>query len=337
MSRITCAVLTVGGLLLALLTAPATAGLTGLVYDESTGSIRAVGIDSASGAVTPGQQAIDDCCWIATGMTAVDQAGERLFAFGRDTVKDSTVLLTLSHDGSQAGLMELTQTLQALLAYDSGQDRLISVSLQAAPSATSQWVSIDPGTGVVTPIGDPLADCCEFATGLAAVSGTQQVLYFVGREPGQAEWHLFSTDLAAGSVESLAALPPGRPGFLVLDENSGKLDLLMQTKPDEASGLYRIDPVDGSVELVATQTDSDCCLTGPGQTASLDQDSQFWWIGGSGSGLTPSPGFFALGASSSAGVATVEQLTPGYRLHALVISGAVVNLDLLFQDRFQAF
>jgi hypothetical protein len=322
-------------LLLTLCHVPVFADLSGLVFDESDGSLMMASIDPATGAVSPGAAALSNCCQLVTGLTAIDQAGERLFAIGLQSGDQTPLLLTFALDGSAASSIELDQLPQALLAYDSGAGRLISVILGAPPSASSQWISIEPTTGAVTQIGSPDASCCEILTGLAAVASGPQQLYLLGRDFGEPDWQLLGIDLATGASSALAELPAGHPGFLSLDADSGQVDLLIQTAPQASSGLYRVNPVDGTFALQATQIDADCCLMMPGQAANLDDSGQFWWLGGSGSGLTPSSGFFAIRATLDGASLNRRQLSSGYRLNALVLDGEIVFVDQVFQDRFE--
>lgn len=325
-------------LLLILCHVPVFAGLAGLVFEESEGNLMMASIDSGTGAVSPGAATLNDCCQLVSGLTAIDRVGERLFAIGLQAgVTDEPIplLLTFALDGSAVSSVELDQLPQALLAYDHGADRLISVFLAAPPSASSQWISIDPTTGAVIQIGDPDSNCCEILTGLAAVASGPQQLYLLGRNFGEADWQLRGIDLMTGASSVLAELPVGRPGFLSLDADSGQVDLLIQTAPEASSGLYRINPGDGTSVLLATQHDANCCLVMPGQAASLDDSGQFWWIGGSGDGLTPNAGFFVLQATANGAALNSRQLPAGYRLNALVVDGEVVSLNQIFHDRFE--
>jgi hypothetical protein len=317
----------------------AQAGLTALVEDASDGSLRVVAIDSGTGQVIPGTAAIDDCCLVGAGLSAIDVAGERVFAFGIRNAGDlngQPILMTLSLDGSETHSVETDQLPQSVLGYDSQSDRLVSTTYSVDGT---QWISLDPDTGQANSIGSPMEDCCEIVSGLAAVGNLPagpRALYFVGRDHGASAWQLLAVELATGGVTSIAELPEGTPGMLVLDEQTGQLDLLLQTAIGEPSALYRVDPAVGTASLVATQAGAGCCLISPGDVASLDLDGEYWWVGGSRSDLSsPASGYLALAAGFDAGVVPAWQIEPGYRLHALMVTGAVVNPGWLFRDRFE--
>lgn len=333
-----------GGLLvlasLLWMSAPVQAELSALVHDRVDDSLRAVSIDSGNGAVTPGSASVEACCLVGAGLTAADVDGGRFFAFGRYLAEDGfgdDVLMSFDFDGNAAATVAPVQAPYALLAYDAAQDRLISTEPEIDDIApTLQWVAFDPDDGSVSPIGAPDSICCELLTGIAALSEADQQLYFVGRLFGESEWRIRSVDLANASITDVAALPaPGRPGFMRYSAGSGQLDVYMQDGAGGDAGMFRVDPANGSAVSVAPELDPDCCLLGLGEIASLDQAGEAWWAAGSGSGLSPIPGFLALNAASTSAAVTQRAIASDYAIHALVVSGEVVSPGLIFRDRFQ--
>lgn len=315
------------------------AELAALVVDNADNSLRVLAVDSADGSVTPGSAAIADCCLVGAGLTAADAAGERFFAFGRESTADEDRLATLSFDGSSASTVVPARTPQVLLAHDGVQDRLISVELGgSAASPTLQWFSLDPDTGAATDIGSADAICCELMTGVAGMDAAGQRLFFVGRAFGQADWRIRSLDLVSGDVTDVGPLPAaGRPGFLRYSDAGGYLDVYMQDGSSGADdGFYRVDPGTGAGTLVADEDDGGCCLLGLGHIASLDDSGEAWWLAGSGAGMTPEPGFMSLFAESDNGNVSARLISPGYALHALVVDGEVVSPGLIFSDRFES-
>ena len=111
----------------------------------------------------------------------------------------------------------------------------------------------------------------------------------------------------------------------------------MQTSLEDSSIVYRIDPADGSAIQRSANSASNCCLASPGQMASqsFGVTGATWWIGGSGALSVPSPGFFTLSADESNGLTKRVVLEGNLFLHALIVSGTVVDPGLLFQDRFE--
>ncbi len=315
--------------------------LVGLVQDASDGSLKMLEIDVQTGQTTSGSAAIENCCLVGMGLTAVDADSGRVFAFGRRSSGPQAgepALMTLSLDGKQVFHVEPEQTPQALLAYDNQSARLISATLSSAPEFATRWISLDPVTGQVEQIGAEQSNCCEIVSGLATVGSLptgSRVMYFIGRLFGVAEWHLLAMDLANGNLTVVAELPAGNPGFLVLDQQTGLLEVMMQTAVADALRLYRVDPDDGMVSLAATHSVSECCLVSPGDVASLDPIDMIWWVGGSGSRLIgPTAGYFALQADTDSNAVPDWSLDADLRLHALMFSFLRL-MDLLFQDRFE--
>ncbi len=321
---------------------PSQAGLTGLVYDADNTQLRMAFIDSQDASLTPGNAAIDDCCEMLAGLTAIDSEGQRVFALGRPLAgpdASNTVLLELSLDGESARQVAPAVEPQAVLAWDEISGKVIS-AVQTANPATTQWVAIDPSDGSVDLLGSESSTCCELIAGLADIGtrpGGGRALYVVGRDHGNADWHLLSVDLSNGMVITLTALPQGQPGFLVFDVASEKIDVLMQTSLDQASLIYRIDPAGGSPVLLATNTSDHCCLTSPGDMASSSTDelSTTWWVGGNRALSGTAAGFFTLTVAETSAVSRRQPLAGNLFLQALVVSGEVVNPLILFRDRFE--
>jgi hypothetical protein len=318
------------------------AGLTGLVYDADDSAVRVAFIDSGDGSVSQGSAGIDDCCLLVAGLTAIDTDGDRVFSVGQFSGGPNAgdpVLLELSLDGESASQISPAQVPQAVLAWDQQSGRLISAVLGQGPSST-QWIAIDPENGSVDSIGSESTTCCELVAGIADIGelpGGGKALYVVGRNHGESDWQLLAVDLSDGAITSLAPLPAGSPGFMVFDEASGQVDVLMQTALDEPSILYRIDPADGIATELAVNSAPDCCLASPGDMASRteDQFGSTWWVGGSGAVSQPVPGFFTLSGAESNSLSKRVALDGNLFLHALIVSGTVVNPALLFHDRFE--
>jgi hypothetical protein len=318
------------------------AGLTGLVHDADSLTVRIAAIDSGDGSVSLGTAMIPDCCYLGAGLTAVDADHGRVFAFGQYSSGPQagvTVLMTLSLDGANASLVVPEEPLQAVLAWDAQSERLISARMTVGPAST-QWISVDPVDGSISPVGSASTECCELFSGMANVGelpGGGRGLYTVGRPFGASDWQLLVVDLADGAIQEVAALPAGRPGFVSFDDATGQIDMLMQTSLNDPSILYRIDPADGSVIEQAINSAGNCCLTSPGDMASQSEGvtGTTWWIGGNGANSSLAPGFFALSANDSNALTTRVSLDGNLYLHALIVSGAVVDPGLLFKDRFE--
>ncbi len=329
-------------LLLLVVTGLANGGLTGLVHDIDDDSIRIAFIDSADGSVSLGTASIKECCYLGAGLSAVDSDQGRVFALGTPTSGPNSgdpVLMTLGMDGESAFSISLGEIPKSVLAWDSQSEQLISVVTAVSPART-QWITIDPLDGSVDALGDASADCCELIPGMADVGDIPdngRGLFTIGRPFGASEWLLLVVDLASGEIDNLATLPPGRPGFLVFDDESGQIDVLIQTSLDDASLLFRINPADGSVTEQAVNSTENCCLTSPGDMASQSKGvtGATWWVGGKDVNGTPTPGFFTLSATDSNALSNRVSLDGNLFLHALIVSGSVVDPGLLFQDRFE--
>ncbi len=320
------------------------AGLTGLVHSADDSSVRIASIDSGDGSVSLGAAAISDCCYLAAGLTAIDVDQGRVFAFGHyssGAQAGDPVLMIFSLDGTTATEVVPGEVPRGVLAWDGQSERLVSAVMTAQPAGT-QWITIDPLDGSVDLLGGESSDCCELISGMGDIGdlpGGGRALFTVGRFFGASDWQLLVVDLADGAIQELTALPTGRPGFLVVDDASGQVDVLMQTSLGNPSLLYRIDPADGQVTEQAVNSAENCCLTSPGDMASRSEGvtGVTWWIGGDGSNSSPDPGFFTLSANDSNALTNRTTLQGDFYLHALIVSGTVVDPGLLFQDRFEFY
>lgn len=324
-----------GLLLLALMTVPAQAQLSGLIHDPGNGELSVVSIDSATGVVTPAATTVVDCCRLASGLIATDSTGERFFAMGIWTGGDNvdlSGLFTLGFDGNSVASVEIDSIPTAILEYDALNDRLISVDV--VDLATGLLLrSFDPVTGVATDIGTPNVDCCEIATGVSAIDSAGQRLFFAGRLAEEAEWSVYSADLTTGAVVAVETLPAGHPGFMAYDAGTGLVQVLMQQTLAGDTQIIGVDPVNGGLLVLADHANADCCLLTPGQTPSQSQDGDFWWLSGADSTLASA--VLALSAEGSGGLTALQVLDTTGLLQAVVVDGQTVSLDLIFDDRFE--
>lgn len=315
-----------------LATGQAAAELIGLAHDVGDGSLQVVSIRSDTGEVTPGSAAASDCCLLSAGLAATDSAGERFFAVGEWTggaEAGNTALFEFAHDGASFSSVALAEVPRSVLAWDDVNDRLIS--LRQEPETVV--LAIDPSDGSVTALGGPATDCCEVITGMFAMDSAGQRLFVAGRGLGASDWSLLDFDLATGAVSNLANLPAGRPGFMLYDDSTDRVQLMMQTALADSGELVAVDPGSGAVDTLASYSNSDCCLYAPGDVADYSVDGEVVWSAGSDGATVPGIlGQFVAGMDR---VIDSETLDAGYRLHAMVVAGMTVVPGTIFWDRFE--
>ncbi|WP_169751200.1 hypothetical protein [Wenzhouxiangella marina] len=311
------------------------AQLAGLVHDETNGSLRVVSIDSATGNVAAGAGEVADCCRLGGGLVAADVAGERFFAIGvwsGGDNADQIGLFELAFDGSAVASQFLGAVPTGALEWDSLNARLITVSV---PDFTSglQLQSIDPTTGSIQNIGSATPDCCEILTGVSTIDPAGQRLFFAGRANGEADWAVYGVDLGTGEVNNAELLPSGHPGFMAFNPSLGTVDVLMQQTLSGGTQIIAVDVDNGGAIILAEHENSDCCHFELGQTPSLSEDGDSWWLSGRDSALQTS--LVAMGSAGINAVTTTRAITSGYLLRAVVVNGETLSLDQIFRDRFE--
>lgn len=320
------------GLLAVLASMPVAAELVGLVHDSGDGSMQVVAVRSDNGQVTPASVTASDCCLVPTGLAAADTAGERFFAVGEWTggAEDgNTSLLELGFDGASVDSTPLAEVPRSFLAWDEQNARLIS--LRHEPETV--LLAIDPVSGTVSELGGPQTDCCEVIAGVSAIDVAGQRLFTAGRSFGASDWSLLLFDLGTGAVSEAASLPAGRPGFMLYDDTTDRVEVLMQTALSGSHDLVAIDPATAATDVLASYANSDCCLYAPGDTASYSENGDVVWAAGTGEVV--STGFLGHYAQGADHDVDIQTLAAGYRLFALVVNGSTVLPGVLFQDRFE--
>ncbi|RFF33005.1 hypothetical protein [Wenzhouxiangella sediminis] len=320
------------GLAALLAAAPATAELVGLVHDTADGSLQAVAINSDTGAVTPAGASAADCCLVPTGLSVTDTAGERFFVVGEWTAgatAGSTSLHELGFDGLLVNSVVLAEVPRSVLAWDDQNARLIS--LRHEPETT--LLAIDPVSGAVSTLGGAQTDCCEVIAGVSAIDSAGQRLFVAGRSFGATDWSLLEFDLGSGAVSEAAVLPTGRPGFMLYDSATGRVEVMMQTALADSGSLVAIDPATATLDTLATYSNGDCCLYAPGDGASRSDDGEVIWAAGIGG--ASAAGFFGQFALGLDRPVDIQPMDAGYHMLALVVDGSTVVPGILFRDRFE--
>lgn len=320
------------GLAALLASLPVSAELIGLAHNAGNGSLQAVSIQSDSGAVTPGAAAASDCCLLPAGLAATDATGERFFAVGEWTggaEAGNTALFEFAFDGASFNSISLAEVPRSVLAWDDQNNRLIS--LRQEPETV--LLAIDSSDGSITALGGPATNCCEVVSGMFAMDSVGQRLFVAGRAFGASDWSLLAFNLASGAVSDVAVLPAGRPGFMLYDDSTGRVQMMMQTALADSGTLFAINPGSGAVDTLASYSNNDCCLYTPGDAASYSVDGEVVWVAGSDGANAPSIlGQFASGVDR---VIDVKALDSGYNLHAMVVDGITVVTGTIFWDRFE--
>jgi hypothetical protein len=166
------------------------------------------------------------------------------------------------------------------IEHESDSGTLYGVVFDTGASA-EKLVTIDPGTGVVTPVGAGVAGCCLVPSGTSALDAAGNVFYFLGGfmadPPGT--FRIFALDLATGAVLSNPVLPAGfNYNFLEFDRSPGTLYAVFFDTATITEVLTEVDAATGTLTSIGAGV-AGCCLVSSGVSA-LDPNGDVFYFAG---------------------------------------------------------
>ncbi|HEX6202680.1 MAG TPA: hypothetical protein VF100_06740 [Thermoanaerobaculia bacterium] len=255
--------------------------LYGVIFDLAGGSEGLVEVDPASGALTPLGAGIADCCFVSSGVSALDSAGDVFFFIGRTTAEPSGVDHLFAFDLATGALVG-SPLLPAgfnynFLAHDPSSGTLYAVVHEIA-TGSELLAAVDPASGALTPVGAPIAACCGVPSGTSALS-PGAAFHFVGSRSSDAlGFRVFSLDLATGAVLADPVLPAGfNYNFLGYDPASATLFAVAFEHATSTEILVAVDTATGALNPVGSGIPG-CCLVANGVSA-VDPGDSFHFIG----------------------------------------------------------
>lgn len=189
------------------------AQLLALVFTTDPFTLQMARINPATAAITLLNNPIPDCCSPIAFDAAYDDVHRKLYAVIQPYVGEPQPrLITFSGaDGSVLADVAITTTLELdHLAYDASTATLWAVAYDAATDA-ERLASVDTATGIVTPLGAGVANCCNRMVTDVAIDPAAQVLIApmvdasAGGFPVPA---FFRFSLATGEVLGSAPIDP---------------------------------------------------------------------------------------------------------------------------------
>ena len=269
-----------------------------------------------------------DCCWVSTGVSAIDDGNGHIYFLGSKLSESSsirrvykvevatgTVLSNPLLDGGSSdysyGFLEYrgsTNTLYAV-AYNSGL-------AQSTGNATRQTelLSINTATGAVTTVGSPIANCCWTSSGTSALDDESGHFFFLGAKfdtDTSSQRRIFKVNLATAAVASNPQLDGGSTdynyNFLERDPVSGTVYAVAYnsalasssggaTKQEE---LLSIDTGTGAVTTVGSGI-GDCCWVSSGTSAFDGDHGVFYFLGAKFSESSSQRRIYSVNASTGA-------------------------------------
>lgn len=270
---------------LALLTAGAAGAaddtLYGVVFDITAGSEGLVVVDPASGGLTPLGSGIADCCFVSSGVSALDPDGDVFFFIGRTMAEPSTVNHLYAFDLGSGALASSPLLASGFnynfLAHDAASGTLYAVVHEIA-TGSELLATVDPATGAVTPVGASIADCCGVPSGTSALSPGMAFHFIGSRSSDSLGFRIFTLDLATGAVLADPVLPAGfNYNFLGYDPPSATLFAVIFEHSTSSELLVTLDTASGALTPVGAGIPG-CCLVGNGVSA-IDPGDAFHFIG----------------------------------------------------------
>ncbi len=258
--------------------------LYGVVFDLTATAEELVVVDPATGSLTSVGAGIPGCCLVPSGVSAFDPGADVFYFVGSYQADPPSTQRLFALDASTGAVLS-QPVLPATNNYNflelhPGSGTLYGVVFDTV-TTTEILVTIDPGTGAVTPIGGGIAACCGVPSGLSALDAAGDVFYFVGKlnaDPPN-DFRIFALDLASGAVLSSPFLPSGfNYNFLGFDRSPGTLYGVVFDTATTTESLAAIDAGTGALTPLGGGV-AGCCLVSSGVSAVDPNNDVFYFAG----------------------------------------------------------
>jgi hypothetical protein len=307
--------------------------LYALVFDFATSKETVVTVDPATAAFTPVGPGVADCCTIGGfPVLALDAGSGRFYAAGNLFSDPPGSAFRLLGFDAVTGALATSPFLAAGFNYN-----IVKVDVETGTLyglvfdfglSQERVATIDPATGVVTPVGGGIADCCTIGgfnvSGLDPDSGR---FYAAGNllsdAPGSAK-RLLGFDVATGTLATSPSLPAGfQYNDFELDPLTGTLYGLVFDLGLSQERVVTVDPATAAVTPVAGGL-ADCCTIS--SFTALDPHGGKTYIMGNLLSDAPGSGPRLLGFDVSAGTLASNPFLPA-GFNDNVLQAAVVPPD----------
>jgi hypothetical protein len=196
-----------------------TAPINALEYDAAAGVLyglrnpggggrQLVTLDPVSGAMTALGTGISTPLPGASGVAALDSAGQRFFFVATPEGESDSRLYSFSTStGATLSSPVITGSATAFinaLAYDETAGQLFA--LRNPGGGGRQLVTLDPATATVTPVGTGITTSLPSASGVSALDSAGQQLFFVASPPGESDSRLYTFSTTTGATLHSPAL-----------------------------------------------------------------------------------------------------------------------------------
>ena len=221
------------------------------------GGRQVVIVDPATGAVTPVSASISPPLPSASGVNALDAAGNRLFFIGTPIAETDERIFTVD---TVTGALLFSPAIAGSAAapfqsldYDAGEGALYG--LRNPGDAGRQVVRIDPATAAITPVSASIDPPNAAPSGVSALDATGNRFFFVGTPGADPNQHIYTVDTATGALLSSPVVSAGVAVFgMAYDEAEGKL-FIWQNPGDGGRQIATLDPATGIVTPVSASID----------------------------------------------------------------------------------
>jgi len=236
-----------------LLAASAFGGTLFGLRNPGDGGRQVVIVDPATGAVTPVSGSISAPSPAASGVNALDAAGNRLFYVATPQAETDERIFTVD---TVTGALLSSPTIAGgasmpfqSLDYDAGEGALYG--LRNPGDSGRQVVRIDPVTAAITPVSASIDAPNAAPSGVSALDAAGNRFFFVGTPSPDPNQHIYTVDTATGAVLGSPAVGAGVAVLgMVYDAAESKL-FIWQNPGDGGRQIALLDPVSGAVTPVS--------------------------------------------------------------------------------------
>jgi hypothetical protein len=302
------------------------------IVHEGVGDTEHVaGIDPSTGDLRL-ETGAADCCWVSTGVSAIDDGNGNIYFLGaKFTDASSSVRRVFKVDVATGAVLSnplldggSTDYSYSFLEYREATGTLYAVAYnsglaQSTGNTTRQTelLSINTATGAVTTVGSPIANCCWTSSGASALDDDGGYIYFLGAKydtDTSSQRRVFKINVGTAAVASNPLLDGGSTdygyNFLERDPVSGTLYAVAYNSGlAQSSGntirqeeLLSINTSTGGVMTVGSGI-ANCCWVSSGTSGFDGDNGLFYFLGANFSDSSSQRRIYSVNASTGAVVA----------------------------------
>ena len=205
---------------------PATSVL-GLEYDDAEDVLygmqtpadagkRICSYDPATAVATCPGASIDPPLGVPGGTTALDADGNRFFFMGMRNTETTWRLYTVDTATGAVLFSPQIDPTTAILGLEYDADEGVLYALRTPADSGKQLVTIDPATGVATPVSVSIDPPLGIPGGVNALDADGNRFFFVGVPTGETDFRLYTIDTATGAFSSASIVGSATQFFVGL-------------------------------------------------------------------------------------------------------------------------